>query len=285
VVARTVLITGCSSGFGLETSLSLAERGWQVHASMRDTGKAAALEERAGRAGVGSRLNVIQLDVTDLSSIDRAVKEVLDTTGGTLDALVANAGIGSGGAFEDLPDAEIRRVFDTNFHGVLNVTRAVLPAMRAQRSGRIVAVTSDNAFYGAPGVSAYAASKFAVEGWAESIAYELDAFGIQVICVEPGAYRTPIWDSTPRYIPPDSAYRPLAERIERFVDTKLVPGARDPREVGEAIAKALEARRPRFRVAVGPDAKAMAAAHGIVPHRPLAAALRRYIGLHDLRTR
>ncbi len=282
-MARSALITGCSSGFGLETAISLAERGWQVYASMRDTSRSTALDQRAAGSGVTARITVVQLDVTDLASVERAVGEVLATTGGHLDALVANAGVGSGGAFEDLPDEEIRRVFDTNFHGVLHVTRAVLPAMRARRRGRIVLVTSDNAFYGAPGLSAYAASKFAVEGWAESIAYELDAFGIQVICVEPGAYRTPIWDSTPRYTPEGSAYRPLAERIERFVDTKLVPGARDPREVGEAIAKVLEARRPRFRVAVGPDAKAMWAAHGVVPHRPLAAALRRYIGLHDLR--
>ena len=196
--------------------------------------------------------------------------------------MVNNAGVSSGGAFEDVPDDEIRRILETNFFGVLNVTRAVLPIMREQRSGRVVIVSSDSAFYGAPAMSAYTASKWAVEGWAESLAYEVEPFGVRVICVEPGAYTTEIWDNSPRIKPGDSAYAALAEPIERFVDDKLIPHARDPREVGEAIARALEARTPRFRYPVGPDARAMAAARGILPRRAISFGLRKYLGVDKL---
>jgi NAD(P)-dependent dehydrogenase (short-subunit alcohol dehydrogenase family) len=281
-MARSVLITGCSSGFGKEAAVELAVRGWQAFATMRNLDKRGPLDEAAGKAGVADRVRVLPLDVTDQASIDSAVKEVLAATGGTLDAVVNNAGVSAGGAFEDLPEDEFRRTFETNFYGVLAVTRAVLPTMREQRKGRIVVVSSDSAFYGAPAMSAYTASKWAVEGWAESVAYELSLFGIDVICIEPGAYRTEIWDSSPRYIPPGSAYVALAEPIQRFVDEKLVPHARDPKEVGVAIAKALAAERPRFRYPVGPDAKAMFAAKGLVPRRVLTAGLRRYLGIDKL---
>ena len=140
-------------------------------------------------------------------------------------------------------------------------------------------MSSDAAFYGAPAMTAYTASKWAVEGWAEALAHEVAQFGIRVALVEPGSYKTDIWDSSTRVIPDDSAYAARAEPVERFVDEKLIPAGRDPREVGEVIADACTAPRPKFRYPVGPDAKAMHAARGVVPHRVIAWGVRRVIGL------
>ena len=272
-----VLVTGCSSGFGLETAVELAQRDWHLFATMRNLDKRGRLDSFLTRS---DKVDVLQLDVTDAASIEHAVKELLAFTGGRLEAVVHNAGVSHGAAFEDVPDDEARRVFETNFFGVLALTRAVLPVMREQRSGRIVLISSDSAFYGAPGLSIYTASKWALEGWAESIAYEVEPFGIQVVCVEPGSYRTEIWDSSPRIIPPDSAYRELAEIEEKAVQEQLVARARDPKEVAKVVARALEARQPRFRYPVGPDAKAMATARGIVPRRAQAALVKRILGIH-----
>jgi NAD(P)-dependent dehydrogenase (short-subunit alcohol dehydrogenase family) len=238
------------------------------------------LDKRARLDAAAPNAEVLQLDVTDSASIQRAVKEALTATGGTLDAVVLNAGVASGGAFEDLPEEEWRRIFDTNFFGVLAVTKAVLPAMRAQRRGRVLVVSSDSAFYGAPAMSIYTASKWAVEGWAESLAREVKPFGIHVSCIEPGSYRTDIWESSPRIAPDDSAYAGMREKVERFVDDVLIAKGRDPKEVAVAIAKALESTRPRFRYPVGPDATAMHAARGVVPQRALGFGIDRLTGVN-----
>lgn len=277
---RSVLITGCSSGFGLEATLALARRNWRVFATMRDPGKRARLDEAVGKAGAADRVDVVQLDVTDAESIAQATKHVLAETGGLLDGLVNNAGVAHGGFFEELPDEEIRRVFETNFFGVLAVTKAVLPAMRERRSGRIVIVSSDSAFYGAPVASIYHATKWAVEGWAESLQQEVHPFGIRVICVEPGNYATDIWSTSPRIKPEGSPYADAADMLERFVEEKMRPKGRDPREVGAAIAKALEAPNPRFRYPVGPDSKALSIATRLLPYRTVSSGIRRFTGLH-----
>ena len=279
LMAGRVLITGCSSGFGLEATVALARRGWVVFASMRDLGRRDRLEDALYVARINHGVELVELDITDTGSVERAVASVLEKAGGRLDALVNNAGISAGGTFEDMDADEFRRILETNLFGVLNVTRAVLPAMREHRRGRIVNVTSSGAFFGSPGLSAYAASKWAVEGWAESLAMEVTPFGIHVICVEPGAYRTEIWNSSPRTIPADSAYAEAAGSVERFVEERLIPNARDPREVGEMIAKALEARQPRFRYPVGPDAVVQHVARGKVPNRMVRYGMRRLIGL------
>ena len=162
---RTVLITGTSSGIGLATSVELAKRGWSVVATMRDLTRRGELDRQLQSAGVSDRVRVAQLDVTDNQSIDALVAG-LDLPNRPLDAVVHNAGIGAGGAFEDLDDALFRRVMETNFFGVLALTRRLLPAFRAQRHGRIVIISSETAFAGQPAISPYCASKWAAEGWA-----------------------------------------------------------------------------------------------------------------------
>ena len=142
-----VLITGTSSGFGLSIAVELAKSGWQVVATMRDTTKRAALDRALQAAGVAKDVDVSQLDVTDIQSIDRAVA-ALDLPNRGLDAVVHNAGVAVGGAFEDLDDASIRRIMEVNYFGVLALTKRLLPTFRAQRRGRIVVISSESAFAG-----------------------------------------------------------------------------------------------------------------------------------------
>src|SRR3990172_7151006 len=138
----TVLITGSSTGIGQATAVLLAARGWRVFATMRDLAKSRLLEQALEQAGARERVEIGQLDVTDAASIRAAAASVLSGTANMLDAVVHNAGVAVGGALEDLPESEVRRVMETNFFGVLELTRALLPAFRARRQGRIAIVSS-----------------------------------------------------------------------------------------------------------------------------------------------
>jgi NAD(P)-dependent dehydrogenase (short-subunit alcohol dehydrogenase family) len=191
----TVLITGTSTGFGHVTTELLAAQGWDVFATMRDLTRKDSLEHTLREKSLSERVTFEQLDLTDPASIDAAVKSILAQTGNTLDAVVHNAGVAVVGVLEDLPKAEVRRVMETNFFGVLQLTSALLPTFRAQSRGRIVLVSSQAALAGQPANSIYCASKWALEGWAESLAYEVDPFGVDVIVIEPGPYQTEIWNN------------------------------------------------------------------------------------------
>jgi NAD(P)-dependent dehydrogenase (short-subunit alcohol dehydrogenase family) len=260
----TVLVTGTSSGFGLATTVELAKSGWDVVATMRNLEKRSELDRAVAAARVDKLVRVEQLDVTDSQSIKNAVSR-LDLQKKPLDAVVHNAGVAVGGAFEDLDDAHIRQVMEVNYFGVLTLTRHLLPAFRAQRHGRIVIISSEAAFAGQPANSPYSASKWAIEGWAESVAYEFEPFGIEIVLIEPGAYRTNIWESSPRVMPEASAYRPLLRHLEVTIDAYVEKTGRDPGEVAKIVTKALNAKRPRFRYAVGPTAKFEHFARGKLP--------------------
>lgn len=275
----TVLITGTSTGFGHVTTELLAARGWRVFATMRDLKRKDSLERTLKDAGLSERVTFLQLDVTDPASIEAAVQSVLAETGNTLDAVVHNAGIAIAGVLEDIPDAEIRRVMETNFFGVLSLTRALLPTFRTQSHGRIVIVSSQAALAGQPGNSMYCASKWALEGWAESLAYEVDPFGIDVVVIEPGPYRTEIWNSSKWILPQDSAYLGWLKRLRQGVDRHQSQTSREPKEVAATIVKALEARRPRFRYQVGPFAKLDYFLRGKMPTKFIRRGTTRYLGL------
>src|SRR3974390_3035032 len=241
---RPVLIPGASMGLGEATTKACAGRGWRVFATMRNLDKRAALERWSQETGLRERVEFEQLDVSDAQSIRNAVAAILARSENRLDAVFHNAGMAVGGAFEDVPAADNRAVMETNFFGVLELTRQCLPIFRAQRRGRIVIVTSFMAFSGQPANSIYCASKWALEGWADSLAYELEPLGIQVILVEPGLYRTQIWGGSPRVNPANSPYRAWTQRVFDAVDTQLAKAFRDPHEVANVIARALEAPRP-----------------------------------------
>jgi NAD(P)-dependent dehydrogenase (short-subunit alcohol dehydrogenase family) len=246
---------------------------------MRNLQKRSLLEEALGKAGVRNGVEIEQLDLTRSSTIQATVASILSRTDNKLDAVVHNAGVAAAGALEEIPEAELRRVMETNFFGVLKLTRALLPTFRTQRSGRIVIVSSEAAFMGQPTNAIYCASKWALEGWAESIAFELEPFGIDIILVEPGPYRTEIWSSTPRIQPPGSPYHQWVQQVFRAGDAHAARVARDPEEVGIVIAGALEARHPRFRYPVGPFARLNHFMRGKVPSRLLRNAAKLYLGL------
>ena len=275
-----VLITGTSSGFGLYTSVELARRGWNVCATMRNLDKRGPLEEAARRAGVESRITIERLDVTDGPAMRVFVDSLLRRLGAQLDAVVHNAGIAVGAVFEDLPEAQMRAVMETNFFGVLELTRLLLPTFRTRRSGRIVVVSSNSAFAGEPANSIYVASKWAIEGWAESLAFEVGTFGIDVVLVEPGSYKTEIWGTSPRILPEGSAYAGMMRHLEKVIDEKVLASARDPREVAVVIANALAARRPRIRYPVGPDAWIGHVVRGKLPTRVQRFLVSRLLGMH-----
>lgn len=276
---RTVLITGTSTGIGQVTAKVLASKGWHVFATMRNLEKKAPLKAMLSDGAIPGRVTFVELDVGDPASIESAVADILSQTGGTLDAVVHNAGVAIAGAHEDLPEPEIRRVMETNFFGVLGLTRALLPTFRAQGHGRIVCISSQSAFAGQPANSIYCASKWALEGWAESIAYELDPFGIDVILVEPGPYKTEIWQGTERVTPPGGPYTTWVRLVMRGADAHANKNARDPDEVAQVVAKALDASRPKFRYPVGFFAKLDFFMRGKLPSRMIRRATTRYLGI------
>jgi len=235
------------------------------------------------KADARDQVDIGQLDVSDAVSIEAAVARTLEATGGRLDAVVHNAGVAAGGAFEDLPVPELRRVMETNFFGVLALTRALLPTFRKQRRGRIVVVSSESAFAGQPANSIYCASKWAIEGWAESLAFEVSQFGIDVVLIEPGPYVTDIWGSSPRISPESSAYRTWAQYVFRAGDAHVAARGRDPIEVARKIAHVLAARRPHFRNPVGHLARMSHFMRGKIPNSLWRWVAERYLGIHRVR--
>jgi NAD(P)-dependent dehydrogenase (short-subunit alcohol dehydrogenase family) len=261
-----ILITGASSGLGLETAVHLARNGYRVFATMRDTGKRADLDALASRHGV--RIEVLPLDVTDRASIRSAVDAVFERAGG-IEGLVSNAGIQIRGYFEDTSEAEIRQVHETNVLGAMAVVREVLPHMRRARRGRIVLVTSVGGRIGSHGLSAYCSSKFAVEGFGECLALEVAPLGIHVSLVEPGIVSTDIWGKNrwlaQRAKDPASPHYDWFAGSERVADWALRTSPIKPVHVAKAVEKALTDRRPRLRYLVGRRAAVLLAARGLLP--------------------
>lgn len=253
---RTALITGASSGFGLLTTVTLARRGWHVIATMRDLARRKKLEAAARAAGVLDRIEFLALDVTNNAQIAE-VAAAIAARSAPLDALVSNAGFAVGGFAEDVSDEELRQQFDTNFFGATAVVRAFLPQFRRQRAGHIVMTSSISGRMGFPGVSSYAASKFAVEGWAETLRLEMKPLGIQVALIEPGSFETSIW-STGAAISKQSEdpHSPNAARAQRLMDRmKNGKPKANPQIVADGIAAILANPRPRLRNVFGRDAR------------------------------
>lgn len=177
-MARSIFITGCSTGIGLEAAKTLHGRGYQVFASARHTDDVEKLK--------ALDMPAVQCDVSDSDSIDRAVEQVLQTTGGTLDALFNNAGYGQMGAMEDISREAMRKQFETNVFGLLELTNKIIPVMRKQGHGRIINVSSVLGLVSMPYRGAYNASKYAVEALSDAMRIELRPDNIQVSLIEPG---------------------------------------------------------------------------------------------------
>ena len=222
------IVTGSSTGNGFETSLLLAKNGFFTYATMRNLNKSTRIKEIAKNENLP--LEVLELDVTN----DKSVANTIDIIGNRhqrIDVLVNNAGYEHHGAVEELSMDEIRAQFETNFFGAVRVMKAVLPIMRKQRSGTIVNVSSIGGLIGVPLNSAYVGSKFALEGFSESMKYELEGFGIKVILIEPGAVKTNYLDNAKqaqKAMNPDSPYAEFSKKMsagvkERFKEATLLP--------------------------------------------------------------
>ena len=254
---KTALITGASSGFGLLTSVTLAKRGWRVLATMRDLRRRDKLESAASADSVLDSIEIHALDVTNADQIAQTAA-LIENRREPLHALVNNAGFAVPGFAEEVTDAELRNQFDTNFFGAAAITRALITTMRRQRFGHVVMVSSISGRTGFPGVSSYVASKFALEGWAETLRYEMAPLGVKVSIVEPGSFDTDIWTRnaklTAKMSDPESPNAARQARWQSRVEASA-KGRANPQQVADLIARILETPAPKLRYVIGKDAR------------------------------
>lgn len=256
---KNVLITGCSTGLGRSTALLLAASGWRVFAGVRKDADARSLQSAAD-----GDLVPLQFDVARAASLAQATEALRKATGGQLHGLINNAGVYLGGPLELMKREEIELSFAVNVTGLLAVTQACLPMLRAAQ-GRIMNISSISGLIALPGVSVYAGSKHAVEAITDSLRVELHPFGVKVIAVEPGGIKTPIWDKgaqRDRAAADDAAtaklrktYAPLLKLLHRL---NARPGGLPPDDVARVVIDALESARPKNRYLVGKDARSLA---------------------------
>lgn len=255
---KNILVTGTSTGIGRSVALDLAASGWRVFAGVRKSADAKDLQAEAN-----GELLPLQLDVAKEASVDKAIAELSEKTGGKLHGLVNNAGVYMGGPLELMRTEEIEQTFAVNVTGLLLVTRACLPMLRAA-GGRIVNISSISGLVAMPGVSVYAASKHAVEAITDSLRVELLPFGVKVIAVEPGGIKTPIWnkgaarDASARAETGSAETRELYAPLVRLLEKlNSKPGGLPPEAVAKVVSDALESAQPKNRYLVGKDAKAL----------------------------
>ena len=255
---KVVIVTGSSSGIGLESALLLARNGYITYATMRSPEKDTSIKTAVQKEGLPIR--VVQLDVTDDNSVKNAVDHIISEAG-RIDVLVNNAGYSLGGALEDLSMEEIKSQYETNLFGLIRVIQAVLPTMRKQRSGRILNISSGTGIFGFPGISAYVSTKFAVEGLSESIAYELEPFGIKVILIEPGFVKTNFINAMVVAKKSQDRASPYSELMQKLMAnaSELAKNASDAELVANVIVDAASNPNPRLRYLAGKDVESWAA--------------------------
>jgi NAD(P)-dependent dehydrogenase (short-subunit alcohol dehydrogenase family) len=263
VAARVILVTGCSSGIGQATALEAARRGHRVFATARNRNDLVELAR-------GPNLEVLSLDVTDPSSIRTAVAEAVSRAG-RIDALVNNAGYAQFGAVEEVAPEQWRAVFDVNFFGMLDVTRAVLPAMRAAGDGTIVLMSSLGGRVSVPFASPYCASKHAVEAVADALRVETAPFGIRVVTIEPGPIDTKFAERARSIVAPLIArpgpYRDFYGNAEKAMDGDFRRGHLPPEPVARVVVDAIESPRPRTRYRITWLARALILLKRVLPDR------------------
>ena len=272
---KIVLITGCSSGFGMISAARLSSLGYTVYASMRDLSKNNDLKIELDRRD--TNCHMIELDVRDDTSIQKTINTIADNEG-KLDILINNAGYGIGGFFEDLSEKEIRDQFETNFFGVQKVTRIALPLMRKTAmksekifSTKIINVSSAQGRSALPGLGAYGSSKFALEGFSEGLYFELHPFGIEVVLLEPGTYSTKAIDDNSKEAKAGSNLQsPYVEFTNRLKDlhSKILDkrrGVGDPEDIAIIIEKIIKRKKNKLRYLAGTQAKIRVGLRSILP--------------------
>ena len=249
---QVALITGCSSGIGYETALMLGRNGFRTFATMRNTKKSDSLQEIITKEGLD--VSIQQLDVNDNASIENTIYNIKNEAN-RIDVLINNAGFGLVGFFEDLTLDEIRDQFETNFFGVLNITKKIIPIMRIQKSGTIINISSGAGQVGFPGISAYVSTKFAIEGFSESLMYELLPYGIKVVIIEPGVIKTDFFRNckvSEHSMKKNSTYSPSLDKFQRNIEL-MQEHATSPTDVAKVIIQVLGNNEPKQRYIVGND--------------------------------
>jgi NAD(P)-dependent dehydrogenase (short-subunit alcohol dehydrogenase family) len=266
---KIAVITGSSSGIGLLTAVEFASHGYHVVATMRDLERVGRLDEAAQKAGVRDQIEVRRLDVTDFNSIPGVI-DAITQKHGRIDVLVNNAGFSVAGFAEDILVSDYRHQFETNFFATVAMSKAVIPVMRAQKSGHIIQVASVAGRLGNPLLSAYSSSKHALEGFSESLRLETHSLGIRVVLVEPGAFDTDIWTRNVTIpagaLNPDSPNKDRSARFSEFVKSNSKRRA-DAREVSRLILRIANNPRPKLRYLIGGDAKMQVWLKRILPWR------------------
>lgn len=250
----TVLITGASSGIGEATARKFLAEGWNVVATMRSPDTSALPQS--------DRLFVVRLDMTESTRIPEVVASVIEKFG-SIDCLINNAGYGLLGPVEHFPDGELERQMAVNVTGLIRLTQAVIPVMRAQKKGSIIMISSMIGRMSFPFFSAYAASKWAVEGFSESLAYELEPFGILVKIIEPGMVKTRFFADA-SYVPENGPYKEFWHRTkERALErnAKSIP----PEYIAEIIYRAATDNSSRLRYSIGMLYRFVSTLHSLVP--------------------
>jgi NAD(P)-dependent dehydrogenase (short-subunit alcohol dehydrogenase family) len=254
---KVALVTGSSSGIGFETALLLSRSGFHTYASMRNLEKSKNITEIAGSENLP--LRIVQLNVNDGRSVKDAINKIV-TENGRIDVLVNNAGYGQFSPLEEITLDQVKEQFETNFFGVVRLTKEVLPVMRKQRNGIIINISSIGGRIGFPLSPAYIASKFALEGLSESMRYELKEFGINIVIIEPGVIKTNFVDNVKtadKRSRSESPYADLIETASNGFGKMMMNNSSPPKLVAEAILNAITSKAPEIRYLVGDDAESI----------------------------
>ena len=265
---KVALVTGVSSGIGQATAAQLLERGFRTFGTLRGT---------SGGSKLPPGLDLVHLDVRDDESVRSCVRAVLNQTG-RIDALINSAGYALFGAVEEITIEEAKRVFETNFFGVLRMCQAVLPIMREQNCGRIANISSVLGFLPAPYMGVYAASKHAIEGYSQSLDHEVRRFGIRVSVIEPGFTRTSLGYNQQLASRPVPVYSRERYRVMVAIAGNLANGDH-PATVASVVLEALTSRSPRLRYQSGPKAKLLNVLRKFAPSSLVDRGLRKQFGL------
>jgi NAD(P)-dependent dehydrogenase (short-subunit alcohol dehydrogenase family) len=252
---KVAIVTGCSSGFGMQAAITLANVGYYVIATIRNMKKDNELRALATESGVMENINITQLDVTDEQSVEAFAKTIKQFE--KVDVLVNNAGYACAGFLEELPLETVKKQFETNLFGVVAITKLVIPYMRKQQSGHIINMSSISGLVGFPGLSPYVSSKHALEGLSESLRLELSPFQIKVVVIEPGSFKTNIWSIRDELqFSKTSPYSAMGNNMEQAINQGYRSFG-DPKDVANLILKIASNKNPKLRYTIGKQVNGM----------------------------
>ncbi|WP_026701984.1 SDR family NAD(P)-dependent oxidoreductase [Salibacterium aidingense] len=258
------IVTGSNGGFGQVITAKLLSMNYEVIATVRERERGQVLVDQATQIGKGDKLHLWEMDVTEPSHIEE-LKQYLLSEKKQVVVLVNNSGYCQAGMVEGVTDQQWREQFDVNFFGVVSLTKALLPMFRSQRSGSIINISSVSGFLGFPGMGAYAGSKFALEGFSESLRYEMLPFHIYVSLIEPGSYQTRIWEKALKHAAEtEGDYKTMMANLQKEA-LQAAENSTAPEKIAEVVEKILRAKRPNLRYRLGTSAAML---HGLKQTMP-----------------